>query len=43
MNVRSYCAEYQLLSGTKISHYLNTGVLSKGVLINLPAHNFVKR
>ena len=42
MNVRSYCAEYYLLSDTKINHYLNNvRILVKSVLIDLRARNFV--
>ena len=42
MKVRSYCAEYYLLSDTKINHYLNNvGVLVKSVLVDLRARNFV--
>ena len=36
MNFRSYCAEYYLLSDTRITHNLNNiRVLLKGVLIDL--------
>ena len=42
MSVRSYCAEYYLLSDTKQLATLNSiGVLLDGVLINLRALNFV--
>ena len=41
MNVRSYCSKYYLLSDTKMLMTLNKiGLLLKGVLIDLHAHNF---
>ena len=41
MNVISYCDEYCLLSDTKMTRYLNRGVLLKNDLIDLLAHYFV--
>ena len=42
MNVRSYCTEYYLLSGTKQLNTLNNiGALLKGVLFDSHARNFV--
>ena len=41
MNVRSYCTEYYLLSGTKLNTLNNIGALLKGVLFDLRARNFV--
>ena len=41
MGVRSYCAEYYLLSDTKIPTSNNIGVLLNGVLTDLRARNFV--